>query len=113
MTQMHNMSIIFAAVGLKLTCGAILLSWFWPERAFIRVFHFSLTPFSAWKYDDMLLDAKEEDNFKVILQIMNYLSTPHLFLHANEEIRIKSSLRHKLELFGHYFTDTGFLMTEF
>ena len=35
MTKIHNMSIIFAAVGLKLTCGAILLSWFWPERAFI------------------------------------------------------------------------------
>ena len=26
MTKIHNMSIIFAAVGLKLTCGAILLS---------------------------------------------------------------------------------------
>ena len=35
MTKIRNMSIIFAAVGLKLTCGAILLSWFWPERAFI------------------------------------------------------------------------------
>ena len=77
-----------------------------------RVFHFSLTLVSAWKYDDKLLDAKEEDNFKVILQIMNYLSTPHLFLHANEEnIGIKTSLRHKPELFGHYFTDTWFLMT--
>ena len=31
MTKIHNMSIIFAAVGLKLT-RAILLSWFWPER---------------------------------------------------------------------------------
>ena len=26
MTKIHNMSIIFAAVGLKLACGAILLS---------------------------------------------------------------------------------------
>ena len=38
MTKIHNMSIIFAAVGLKLTCGSILLSWFWPERAFISFF---------------------------------------------------------------------------
>ena len=35
MAKIHNMSIIFAAVGLKSTCGAILLSWFWPEQAFI------------------------------------------------------------------------------
>ena len=32
MTKIHNRSIIFAAVGLRLTCGAILLSWFWPEQ---------------------------------------------------------------------------------
>ena len=31
-TKIHNRSIIFAAVGLRLTCGAILLSWFWPEQ---------------------------------------------------------------------------------
>ena len=35
MTKIHNTSIIFALVGLKLTCGAIILSWFWPERASI------------------------------------------------------------------------------
>ena len=28
--EVHN---ICCAVGLKLTCGAILLQWFWPERA--------------------------------------------------------------------------------
>ena len=32
MTKIHNRSIIAAAVGLRMTCGAILLSWFWPER---------------------------------------------------------------------------------
>ena len=32
MTKIHNRSIIFAAEGLRLTCGAILLSWFWPEQ---------------------------------------------------------------------------------
>ena len=35
MTKIHNISIRFAAVGLKLICGAILLSLFWPEQAFI------------------------------------------------------------------------------
>ena len=35
MTKIHNMSIKFAAVGLKLTRCASLLSWFWPEQAFI------------------------------------------------------------------------------
>ena len=33
MQQVRNT--VFAEVGLKLTCGAILLSWFWPERVFI------------------------------------------------------------------------------
>ena len=33
MTKIHNRSIIFVTVELKFTCGAILLSWFWPERA--------------------------------------------------------------------------------
>ena len=49
MTKIHNMSIIFAAVGLKLTCGAILLSWFWPERAFIW---FCPTPSAVLKIFD-------------------------------------------------------------
>ena len=35
MTKIHNRSIIFVTVELKFTCGAILLSWFWPERASI------------------------------------------------------------------------------
>ena len=42
MTKIHNMSIIFAAGGLQLTCGAILLSWFWPERAFINYNYFTV-----------------------------------------------------------------------
>ena len=36
MTKIHNRSIILAAVGVKLTCGAVLLSWFWPEQASIK-----------------------------------------------------------------------------
>ena len=35
MTKIHNRSIIFATVELKFTCVAIVLSWFWPERASI------------------------------------------------------------------------------
>ena len=35
MTKICDRSIIFTAVGLKLTCSAILLSWLWPERASI------------------------------------------------------------------------------
>ena len=104
MKKIHNMSIMSIT---DLRCNFIVMIL--TRTGLHSIFHFSLTP--AWKYDDKLLDAKEEDNFKVILQIMNYLSTPHLFLHANEEIRIKTSLWHKLELYGHYFTDTGFLMT--
>ena len=37
MTKICKTSIISAAVGLKLTCSAILLSRFWPERASIWV----------------------------------------------------------------------------
>ena len=106
MKKIHNMSIMSIT---DLRCNFIVMIL--TRTGLHSIFHISLTPFSAWKYDDKLLDAKEEDNFKVILQIMNYLPTPHLFLHANEEIRIKTSLWHKLELYGHYFTDTGFLMT--
>ena len=41
MTKIHNKSIIFAAVGLKLACGAILLSWFRrPERTFSMIIGF-------------------------------------------------------------------------
>ena len=52
MTKIHKMSLIFAAVGLKLTCGAILLSWFWPERAFIAACYLHET-----LYDLSFMDA--------------------------------------------------------
>ena len=54
MTKIY-MSIIFAAVGLKLTCGAILLSCSWPERAFIIV-----QSIHYWKANDFTTSGQQQ-----------------------------------------------------
>ena len=58
MKKIHNMSIMSIT---DLRCNFIVMIL--TRTGLHSIFHFSLTPFSAWKYDDKLLDAKEEDNF--------------------------------------------------
>ena len=79
MTKIHNMSIMFAAFGLKLTCDAILLSWFWPERAFI-VFVFEITKTKTPKFTDKFDQNSVEGIWqKIIWQIRPILVT--IWLH--------------------------------
>ena len=73
---------ICCSVGLKLTCGAILLSWFWPERAFIRKRHvdkvLSVSRKTTWVYSPELRCRRfVPDKITYLRYSMN---PPYLFL---------------------------------